>query len=65
MMPKLICKLRVLVQVVEDDFGLLAALQFQHDAHAVAVAVIAHVGDAFDALFVDRGGDLFDQLATC
>ena len=47
-------KLRVLVEVVEHHFGLLAALQLEHDAHAVAVAVVPDVGDAFDALFVDQ-----------
>ena len=36
-------QLRVLVQVVEHDFGLLAALQLEHDAHAVAVALVADV----------------------
>ena len=55
-------QLCVLIQVVEDDLGLLAALQFDDDAHAVAVAVVHHVGDAFDALLVDHGGDLFEQL---
>ena len=49
MTPKFDLQLRVLVQVVEDDFGLLAALQLEHDAHAVAVALVADVGDAFDA----------------
>ena len=42
-------QLRVLVQIVEHDLGLLAALQLEHDAHAVAVALVADVGDAFDA----------------
>ena len=42
-------QLRVLVEVVEHDLGLLAALQLEHDAHAVAVALVADVGDAFDA----------------
>ena len=42
-------QLRVLVEVVEHHFGLLAALQLEDDAHAVAVAFVADVGDAFDA----------------
>ena len=53
--------LRVLVQVVEDDFGLLAALQLEHDAHAVAVALVADFGDAFELLFVDQAGAVLDQ----
>src|SRR5271166_1068478 len=52
-------QLRVLVKIVENDVGLLAALQLEHDAHAVAVAFIANFGDALDFLFVDqRGGGL-------
>ena len=54
-------QLRVLVQVVENDFGLLAALQFEDDAHAVAVALVADVGDAFELLFVDQSGRVLDQ----
>ena len=58
-------QLRVLVQVVEHDFGLLAALQLEHDAHAVAVALVANVGDAFDLLFVDQRGGRARSGATC
>ena len=53
--------LRVLVQIVQHDFGLLAALQLDHDAHAVAVALVADVADAFDALLVGQRGDVGDQ----
>ena len=53
--------LRVLVQVVQDDLGLLAALQLEDDAHAVAVALVADVGDAFELLLVDQRGGLLDQ----
>ena len=54
-------QLRVLVEVVEDHFGLLAALQLEHDAHAVAVALVADFGDAFDLLLVDQRGGVLDQ----
>ena len=47
-------QLRLLVQIVEDDFGLLAALQLEDDAHAVAIALIADVGNAFELLFVHQ-----------
>ena len=53
--------LRLLIQVVEHDFGLLAALELEHDAHAVAVALIADFGNAFELLFVDQTGGVFDQ----
>ena len=54
-------QLRVLIKVVEHDFGLLAALQLEHDAHAVAVALVADFGDAFELLFVHQAGGVFDQ----
>ena len=41
--------LRVLVQIVQHHFGLLAALQLEHDAHAVAVALVADFRDALRA----------------
>ena len=54
-------ELRVLVQVVQNDFGLLAALQFEDDAHAVAIALVANFRDAFDLLLVYQPGRSFDQ----
>ena len=54
-------QLGLLVQIVEHDFGLLAALQFVDDAHAVAVALVANLGNAFELLVVDQGGGGFDQ----
>ena len=61
MMPKLICSCVLLVEVVENDFGLLAALQLEDDAHAVAVALVANFRNAFDLLFVDQRGGVFDE----
>ena len=58
-------QLRVLVEVVEDHLGLLAALQLEHDAHAVAVALVADVADAFDLLLVDQRADVCSISATC
>src|SRR5579884_1777463 len=52
----------VLVKLVENDLGLLAPPQFQHDAHAVAVALVADVGDALDLLLLHQLGDALDQL---
>ena len=53
----------VLVELVEHDLGLGAALEFDDDAHAVAVALVAQVGDVVDDLVVDQIGDALDQLA--
>ena len=53
--------LRHLEKLVEDDFGLFVALDFDHDAHAVAVAFVADVGDAVDFLVLDQLGDVLDQ----
>ena len=42
--------------------GSRAALELDHDAHAFAAALVAHVGNIFDGLVVDEIGDAFDQL---
>ena len=53
--------LRVLVEVVQDQLRLFAALDLDHHAHAVAVGFVAHVGDAFDLLGLHQLGDALDQ----
>ena len=53
--------LRLLEEVGEDDLRLFVALDFDHDAHAVAIAFVANVGDAFDLLVLDQLGDVLDQ----
>ena len=53
--------LRVLEELVENDLRLGAALEFDDDAHAVAIAFVAHVGDVFDVLVVDQLRDPLDQ----
>ena len=50
------------VELVQDDLGVLAALQLHHHPDAVAVRLVAQVGDAFDLLLVDELGDALDQL---
>ena len=52
----------MLIEIVEDHLGLLAALQLEDNAHPVAVALVADIGDAFDALLVHRRRSLLDQL---
>src|SRR5438876_2473465 len=53
--------LRVLVEIVENELRFLAALQLHHDAHAVAVAFIAHVRNAVDLLVLRQFGDALDE----
>jgi len=40
---------------------LFVALHFDDDAHSVAVALVADIGDAVDFLVLDQVGDVFDQ----
>ena len=53
--------LRELEKFVEDDLRLFVALHFNDDAHAVAVAFVANVADAFDLLVLNQVGDVLDQ----
>ena len=48
----------VLVEIVQDAEHLRLALQLDHDAHAVAVGLIAEVGDTFELSLRDQLGDL-------
>ena len=61
-MPKLGLQRRVLVEVVEDHLGHFAALQLDDDAHALAVRLVAQVGNALDRLLAHQIGDPFDQV---
>ena len=54
--------LGVLVELVEHDLRLRAALQLDDDAHSVAVALVAHVADVVHDLVVHQFGDALDQL---
>ncbi len=53
---------RVLVEVVEDDLRHFPALELDDDPHALAVRLVAQVGDAFDGLLADQIRDALDQL---
>ena len=55
-------KLRVLVEVVQDDFRLLASLDFDDHAHPVAVALVADVADALDFFILYEFRDALDDL---
>ena len=54
--------LGLLVELVEDDLRVLVPLQLDDDAHAVAVRLVAEVGDPFDLLLPHQFGDLLDQV---
>ena len=56
--------LGVLVELVEDDLVLGAALEADDDAHAVAVGLVAELvaGDVGDDAVVDQFGDALDEL---
>ena len=57
-------ELRLLIEVVEHDLGHGALLEIDDDAHALLeVGLVAHVGDALDALLVDGLRDLLLQQA--
>ena len=43
----------VFEELVENDLWLGSALKFDYDAHAVAIAFVADVGDVFDVFVVD------------
>ncbi len=53
--------LGVLVELVEHDLWLGAALQFDHDAHALAIAFVADVADVVNRLVVHQVGDALHQ----
>ncbi len=49
------------VEVVENDLRVGITAQFDNDAHAIAVAFIANVGDAFELLVIDELGNALNQ----
>src|SRR6202167_2688238 len=53
--------LGVLEEVGENNLRLFVALHFDDNAHAVAVAFVANVGDAFDLFILNEAGDIFDE----
>ena len=52
---------RELEQLVEHDVGIGVALDLDHHPHAVAVALVAQVGDALDLLLAHHLGDPLDH----
>ncbi len=58
-------QLRVAIELVEHHLRRGVAAQLDHHAHAVPVALVAHIGDAFDALVADQLGDALDHASPC
>ena len=54
-------KLRVLIKIVQDNLGSFAALQLDDDAHAIAVALVAYLADAFDSFVVGERRDIRNE----
>ena len=52
----------MLVELVEHNLRLRATFQFDDDAHAVAIALVAHVADVIDYFVVHQLGDAFNEL---
>ena len=65
MTPKVDLHLSVLEELVQDDLLHRVAAELDDDAHAVAVALVAQVGDAVDLLVLDQLGDRLDQRWPC
>ena len=55
----------VLEQVVEHLLRRCVPLALDDQAHAVAVRLVAHVGDALDLLALHQVGDLLGQRRPC
>ncbi len=53
---------RVLVELIFDDFGIVALAQGNDDPHPVAVGFVANVRDSFDSLQLYQFGYAFEQL---
>src|SRR5260370_2389873 len=53
--------LGVLEEIVEDELRFFAALDFDDDAHALAVGFVADIADAVGLLGLDQLGDALDE----
>ncbi len=53
--------LRVLVQLVQHNLRLGASLQLDHDPHAIAIALVTHIRNLVNDLFVHQLRDALDQ----
>ena len=60
-MPNDSCSGVILKRLFRTTSGDGVLLELEHDAHAVAVGLVADVGDALELLVADQLGDLLDQ----
>ena len=51
----------MLVELVEDDLRFCAALEFDYNAHAVAIGFVAHVRDVVNCFVVYELGDALNE----
>ena len=61
--PEALLHLGVLVEVVQHDLRHGLALELDDDAHAVAVGLVAQVGDILELAVLDQFGDLLQEVA--
>src|SRR5688500_11587877 len=54
-------QLRLLVKIVQHHFGVFAALELEDDAHAIAVALVPDIGNAFEFLFIHQKRSVLDE----
>jgi len=54
-------ELRMLVEIVQNHFRLLAALDLNNNAHAIAVRFVADVGDALNFLVLHELRNAFND----
>jgi hypothetical protein len=52
----------MLVQIVEYDFGIAVAFGLDDDAHAVAIALVADIGNAVNFSSLDKLDNFLDQI---
>src|SRR5262249_51103822 len=52
---------RQFVKIVQDNQTLFTALQFDDDAHAMPIALVANIAYTFKTLFINKFGDFFDE----
>ena len=57
-----VLQLREFVELIQDDFGVFVAFEFNHDACAVFIGFVAQFGDAFNGFFAHQLANFFHQL---
>ena len=53
---------RVLVEIVQNDFGHLAALQLDDDPHPLAIRFVTQIGNPLDRLLAHQVGNPLEQI---